>query len=65
MTLDEDSGAPADAEDDVDIMGNCSDVDIIDIGIHDCRNAGSACVTMYNMQVSVALHVSSVKFASS
>lgn len=44
MTLDEDSGAPADAEDDVDIMGNCSDVDIIDIGIHDGRDAGSAYV---------------------
>lgn len=39
MTLDEDTPAPADDEDDVDIMGSSSDVDIIDL---DGCNAGNA-----------------------
>ena len=40
MTLDEDDGHPVEDDADVDIMGNSSDVDIIDVD--DCRSAGSA-----------------------
>lgn len=44
MTLDEDDGPPANDDADVDIMGNSSDVDIIDLA--DLRSAGSATTWM-------------------
>lgn len=40
MTLGEEDGVPADDDGDVDIMGNSSDVDIIDLA--DLLSAGSA-----------------------
>ena len=44
MTLDQDDGAPADNDADVDIMGNSSDIDIINLD--DYRSAGSITTCM-------------------
>ena len=44
MTLDQDDGVPADDDADVDIMGNSSDVDTIDL--NDYHSAGSATTRM-------------------
>lgn len=63
MTLDQDDGAPADNDADVDIMGNSSDIDIIDLD--DYSSAGSITTCMCgHIHADVACTVTILKLAA-